>query len=71
MDETVGQEEGSGALARQCQISCLSTVLQLWLAAGFILGSLWLASILLEPLRILGITTLPPGILYVEYNDRL
>jgi hypothetical protein len=57
--------------ARQCQLSCISVILQLVLAVAFILGSLWLASLLLEPLRILGITTLPPGILFVEYDARL
>ena len=57
--------------ARQCRLSCISVLLQLVLAVAFILGSLWLASLLLEPLRILGITTLPPGILYVSYDNRL
>lgn len=32
---------------------------------------MWLASILLEPLRILGITTVPPGVAYVDYDERL
>lgn len=71
MEDAVGKEAGSSALARQCQISCVSTVLQLFLAVVFILASLWLASILLEPLRILGITTVPPGIAYAEYDRRL
>ena len=71
MEDAVGKETGSSALARQCQISFVSTVLQLLLAIVFILASLWLASILLEPLRILGITTVPPGIMYVDYDARL
>ena len=71
METAVGKESGSSALARQCQLSCVSVVLQLLLAAIFILSSLWLASILLEPLRILGITTVPPGIMYVDYDARL
>lgn len=61
-------EGGSSELARQCRLSCISVVLQLLLAIVFILGSLWVASLLLEPLRILGITTVPPGIAYVEYS---
>lgn len=61
----------STALAKQCQVSCLSTVLQLVVAVIFVLASMWLASILLEPLRILGITTVPPGIVYVDYDERL
>jgi hypothetical protein len=71
MEGVVGKESGSSALARQCQLSCLSTVLQLILAVVFVLASLWLASILLEPLRILGITTVPPGVAYVDYDTRL
>ena len=71
MDDIVGKEGGSSALARQCQLSCISVVLQLILAAVFILASMWLASILLEPLRILGITTVPPGLAYAEYDARL
>ena len=71
MENAVGKEGGSSALARQCQLSCLSTVLQLILALVFILASLWLASILLEPLRIIGITTVPPGIAYVDYDARM
>jgi hypothetical protein len=60
-------EGGSSELARKCRLSCISVVLQLLLAIVFILGSLWVASLLLEPLRILGITTVPPGLAYVEY----
>tara|TARA_B110000902_G_C14292067_1_gene581435 strand:+ start:3506 stop:3700 length:195 start_codon:yes stop_codon:yes gene_type:complete len=61
-------EAGSSELARQCKLSCISVVLQFLLAILFVLGSLWLASLLLEPLRILGITTIPPGIAYVDYE---
>ena len=64
---------GGGArseLARQCRLSCLSTVLQLVVAALFVLASLWLASLLLEVVRVLGITTVPPGVLYVDYDSR-
>lgn len=70
MNEKLGVESGSSTLARQCQLACLSTVLQLVLAVLFILLSLWAASVLLEPLRILGITTVPPGILYRDYDAR-
>ena len=66
----MGGEGGSTELARQCQLSCLSVVLQLVLALVFILVSLYAASLLLEPLRILGITTVPPGLMYVDYLDR-
>ena len=64
---------GGGArseLVRQCRLSCLSTVLQLVVAALFVLASLWLASLLLEVVRVLGITTVPPGVLYVDYDSR-
>jgi hypothetical protein len=61
---------GSSELARQCRLGCISVVLQLILAVFFILISLWLASLVLEPLRVLGITTVPPGIAYVDYSAK-
>ena len=71
MEGSVGNDEGgSSALARQFQISCISTILQLLLAVVFILASLWFASILLEWVRVFGITTVPPGIVFVEYDAR-
>jgi hypothetical protein len=66
----MGDEGGGTELARQCRLSLLSVVLQLTLALVFVLVSLYAASLLLEPLRILGITTVPPGVAFVEYNLR-
>jgi len=63
-------EGGSTELARRCSRGWVSTTLQLILAAVFVLGALWSASILLEPLRIIGITTVPPGVAYVDYDAR-
>lgn len=59
---------GTSVLARQCRISCTSTSLQLLLAALFVLGSLWAASLLLEPFTVSGVTSVPPGVLYRAYD---
>lgn len=61
--------------SNQCaNVVCNQTILSLlWQLVGaivFILLALWFASVLLEPLRILGITTIPPGIKYVPYDAR-
>lgn len=53
-----------------CNQNILSLLGQVVLAIVFVLGALWFASVLLEPLRILGITTIPPGIKYVPYDAR-
>ena len=60
----------SDACARQCQISTLSLVLQVFVAILFVLVCMWAASLLLEPLNLIGITTVPPGIRYVDYDVR-
>lgn len=58
-------------LAKECAISGASVVLQLVVAVAFFATSLWAASLLLEPLQLIGITTVPPGIAYVDYDARL
>lgn len=62
--------DNSDACARQCQISTISLLLQILVAILFVFVCLWAASLLLEPLKILGITTVPPGIAYVDYDRR-
>jgi len=57
-------------LAGQCCISAISTVLQVIIAACFIVVSFYLASVALTPVRILGITQLPPGIVYANHQGR-
>jgi len=59
-----------GAVAQQCQRQCcktaISIVLQLALVAAFVLLAVWVASWLLEPANLIGITTVPPGLVYVD-----
>jgi hypothetical protein len=55
---------------RQCCIALLSVLFQGIVAALFIGSSFYFASLLLTPVRILGITQLPPGIKYVDHDRR-
>ena len=57
--------------AAECSRSVASVVLQGLLAIAFFATCLWAASLLLEPLQVIGITTVPPGIAYVDYDARL
>ena len=50
--------------ARQCQKSVILALLQGILIVAFLLFAFYVASILLEPAPILGITTVPPGLLF-------
>ena len=61
---------GVGACARCSLRSLVSFVLQSVVAIGFVVAALWVASLLLETLRITGITTVPPGIAFVDYHQR-
>ena len=66
-------DEGGGTAAQcatLCKNSCPSVTLQVLVAILFVLSSLWAASLLLEPLNLTGITTVPPGIKYVSYDTR-
>lgn len=58
------------ACARAVRRSILLFLVQVAIAAAFVLCSLWAASILLEWTPIIGITTVPPGIAYVTYDKR-
>ena len=57
------------ALGRNLQASCVSIFFQLLCSCALIATALWLASLVLEPLNLVGITTVPPGIMYVSYAD--
>ncbi len=65
-----GENGGAAGLAKQCRLSCLSFTLQVVVAILFVFSALWSASLLLEPLNLTGITTVPPGIKYVNYDTR-
>jgi hypothetical protein len=56
--------------ATKCCLSLLSVFLQAVVAIVFIGCCFWFASITLTPVRILGITQLPPGIKYVDHQSR-
>lgn len=56
-----------GTLAYECRLSCISVTLQLLVAAGCVLFSLYVASLLLEWINLVGITSVPPGIRYADY----
>lgn len=54
----------------QCRLACLSACCQGFVAVLFIVLCFYLASLALTPVRILGITQLPPGIKYAEHDSR-
>lgn len=56
--------------AGQCCLGVLSNVCQGALALTFIFCAFWFASLILTPVRIIGITQLPPGIKYAEHDSR-
>lgn len=58
------------ALARQCVLAAASTLCQLSCVAFFVGTSFYFASLALTPVRILGITQLPPGIAYTSHDMR-
>ena len=61
---------GKKSCATQCGLSCLSTCCQFVCAIAFIALCFYFASLALTPVRILGITQLPPGIKYAEHDSR-
>lgn len=61
---------GKKSCGKQCCLSCASTFCQMVCAIGFILLCFYFASVALTPVRILGITQLPPGIKYAEHDSR-
>lgn len=50
--------------ARQCQKSVILAILQTILVVAFVLFAFYIASLLLEPAPLLGITSVPPGLLF-------
>lgn len=61
---------GKKSCATQCGLSCLSTLCQGCVAVVFIGLAFYFASLVLTPVRILGITQLPPGIVYAQHDGR-
>ena len=58
----------SDSCAAQCREGCLSTTLQIFLGIACVLVSLWIASLLLEWVNLIGITSIPPGVKYTDYR---
>ena len=56
--------------AASVRLGIVNCVLQAIVAVAFVIVCLWAGSIVLEPLNVVGITTVPPGIKYVDYNLR-
>jgi len=56
--------------AKQCGLACLSNCMKAFISIAFIGLCFYLASVVLAPVRIIGITQLPPGIKYVEHESR-
>jgi hypothetical protein len=58
------------SLGRQCCLSLVSTTLQFIVSIFFVVLCFYLASMALTPVRILGITQIPPGIKYFDRQAR-
>ena len=56
--------------ARALSRSLVLFVLQLALAAVFVLASLWVGSLALEWLNLVGISSVPPGVRYHGHRRR-
>jgi hypothetical protein len=56
------------SLGRQCCLSCLSLSCQAFIAVVFFCLAFYAASLILQPLQLVGISQIPPGIAY--YDDR-
>ena len=61
---------GKKSCGVQCGLAILSNVCQGCVAVCFIALCFYFASLVLTPVRILGITQLPPGIKYMEHDGR-
>lgn len=56
-------------LARQCCLSCLSLFCQAVIAVAFFCLAFYAASLILQPLQLVGISQIPPGIAYYDYRQ--
>jgi len=55
-------------LARQCSTSCVRTTLEILFGILIVLVGLYVASLVLELTNFIGITSVPPGVKYVDYR---
>ena len=56
--------------AQQCGLAILANCMKGCISIAFIALCFYLASVVLAPVRIIGITQLPPGIKYVQHDGR-
>jgi len=61
---------GEKSCGTKCGLTCLSVLCQGCVAVTFIVLCFYLASLALTPVRILGVTQLPPGIKYAQHDSR-
>jgi len=59
----------SRACRRNCQAGFWSVVFQGAVGIAVLVAALYAAALILEPLKLTGISTTPPGILYVPYQQ--
>jgi hypothetical protein len=51
-------------LVRQCQRACLLVLLQCMLSVALVLACVWVATLFVRQFEIIGITSIPPGLLH-------
>ena len=57
------------SLGRQCCLSCVSLSCQAFIAVAFFCLAFYAASLILQPLHLVGISQIPPGIAYYDYRQ--
>jgi hypothetical protein len=57
-------------ILRQCGLTLCAWIFQGIVATFCVLIFLYLASLILQPLQLVGITNIPPGIAYWNYKDK-
>ena len=57
-------------IAVQASVSLVSCILQILVSIICIVLGFWIASLLLEPFVVIGITTVPPGLAYTNPDRR-
>jgi hypothetical protein len=57
------------SLGRQCCLSCVSLSCQAIIAVVFFCLAFYAASLILQPLQLVGISQIPPGIAYYDYRQ--
>ena len=69
MQSDQAKNRASGACYRQCGASCTSSALQIVVAIIFLVFLVWVASLSLEWVNLIGISSVPPGVRHLPYDD--